>query len=75
MNYRQSSPLLIDHDTIIRNKNKKINYNGNYYNEHYKGFKKKISHPNLENNKKNNHSKLKSNDLNKKDITKEEEKN
>ena len=74
LNYRQSSPLLIDHDTIIRNKNKKINYNGNYYNEHYKGFKKKISHPNLENNKKNNHSKLKSNDLNKKDITKEEEK-
>ena len=77
LNYRQSSPLLIDHDTIIRNKNKKINYNGNYYNEHFnKGFKKKISHPNLEKNKKNmnNHYKLKSNEyLNKKDITKEEE--
>ena len=73
LNYRQSSPLLIDHDTIIRNKNKKINY----FNDHYnKGFKKKISHPNLDKNKKNNHNKLKSNEiyLNKKDITKEEEK-
>jgi len=72
LNYRQPSPLLIDHDTIIRNKNKKINY----YNEHYyKGFKKKISNPNLEKNKKNNHKKLKSNEYsNKKDITKEEEK-
>jgi len=78
LNYRQSSPLLIDHDTIIRNKNKKINYFGNYYNDHHnKGFKKKISDPNLGKNKKNmnNHNYLKSNEhLNKKDITKEEEK-
>jgi hypothetical protein len=71
LNYRQSSPLLIDHDTIVRNKNKKINYFNDYYN---KGFKKKINHPNLEKNRKNNHNQLKSNEyLNKKDITKEEE--
>ena len=40
INYRRPSPLLIDHDTIIKNKNKKINYNGNYYNEHYSNNKK-----------------------------------
>ena len=55
INYRQSSPLLIDHDTIIRNKNKKINYNGNYYNEHLisnKEIKKKISTHNTNKKKK-----------------------
>ena len=81
INYRQSSPLLIDHDTIIRNKNKKINYNGNYYNEHLisnKVIQKKISTHNTnkkkrsENNDK--HLKLKSNELIRKDISKEEEK-
>lgn len=75
LNYRQSSPLLIDHDTIMRNKNKKINYNGNYYNDHFhnKPFKKKISANNLQKN--NNKILKKSNkNINKKDITKEEEK-
>ena len=78
INYRQSSPLLIDHDTIIRNKNKKINYNGNYYNEHLynnKIIKKKISNPNFNKKQKNNHLKIKSDEIIiKKDITKEEEK-
>ena len=78
INYRQSSPLLIDHDTIIRNKNKKINYNGNYYNEHLyynKIIKKKISNQNFNKKKKNNHLKIKSDEIIiKKDITKEEEK-
>ena len=73
--YRQSSPLLIDHDTIIRNKNKKINYNGNYYNE--KKIQKKISNSNINKKKNNYYFKKKSNDKinkNQKDITKEEEK-
>ena len=74
--YRQTSPLLIDHDTIIRNKNKKINYNGNYYNE--KINQKKISNSNINKKKKNNYYfKKKSDDKinqNQKDITKEEEK-
>jgi hypothetical protein len=74
INYRQSSPLLIDHDTIIRNKNKKINYNGNYYNEHFskKILQNKISNPNLIKNKKNTkHNKILSDN---KDLTREEEK-
>ena len=70
--YRKYPPLLIDHDTIIRNKNKKINYNGRYHS------------PSFANNKINNtkktkekltHNKIKSEILiNKKDITKEQEK-
>ena len=78
LNYRQSSPLLIDHDTIIRNKNKKINYNGNYNNERLynnKIIKKKVSNPNFNKKQRNNHLKIKSDEYtNKKDITKEEEK-
>ena len=78
LNYRQSSPLLIDHDTIIRNKNKKINYNGNYYNERLynnKIIKKKVSNPNFNKKQRNNHLKIKTDEYtNKKDITKEEEK-
>ena len=74
INYRLSSPLLIDRETIIRNKNKKINYNGNYYNEHFskKILQNKISNPNLVKNKKNTkHNKILSDN---KDLTREEEK-
>ena len=74
INYRLSSPLLIDRETIIRNKNKKINYNGNYYNEHFskKILQNKISNPNLIKNKKNTkHNKILSDN---KDLTREEEK-
>lgn len=79
INYRKSSPLLIDHDTIMRNKNKKINYNGNYYNEHlyYKPLQKKISNTNLDKSKKNqkHYKVISSNIINHdKDITREEEK-
>ena len=82
-NYRQSSPLLIDHDTIMRNKNKKINYNGNYYNDHFlnnKIIQKKISNSNIAKKKPNNtsnnkHLKFQSDEkINNKDISKEEEK-
>ena len=70
--YRKYLPLLIDHDTIIRNKNKKINYNGHYHSPSFannrisntKKPKEKITH-----------NKIKSEILmNKKDITKEQEK-
>ena len=79
LNYRKSSPLLIDHDTIMRNKNKKINYNGNYYNDHlyYKPLQKKISNSNLDKSKKNQkHYKVISDNIihHNKDITREEEK-
>ena len=70
--YRKYPPLLIDHDTIMRNKNKKINYNGHYHSPSFannrisntKKPKEKITH-----------NKIKSEILiNKKDITKEQEK-
>ena len=62
-NFRKpSSPLLLDHDTIIKNKKRKINYNGHY---HLPSFA----------NKKSKHNKIKSEIIiNKKDITKDEEK-
>ena len=80
INYRQSSSLLIDRDTIIRNKNKKINYNGYYYNDHIynnKIIQKKVTNTNI--NKKQVkhkfHLKIKSDEfINNKDLTKEEEK-
>ena len=70
--FRKSSPLLIDHNTIIRNKNKKINYNGHYHSPSFAN--------NRMNNTKKTKIKKKSNKIqsdilsNKKDITKEEEK-
>ena len=62
-NFRKpSSPLLLDHDTIIKNKKRKINYNGHY---HLPSFA----------NKKSKHNKIQSEIIiNKKDITKDEEK-
>ena len=78
INYRHFPPLLIDHETIIKNKNKRINYNGNYHNN--KTIKKKLSNDNFNKNRKNNITNkniLKTNSIDKiskKDITKEEEK-
>ena len=69
--YRKASPLLIDHDTIMKNKNKKINYTNHYLS------------PSFANNRINNkkareiikHNKIQSEILlYKKDITKEQEK-
>ena len=70
--YRKYPPLLIDHDTIIRNKNKKINYNGHYHSPSF--VNNRIS--NIKKPKeKITHNKIKSEILmNKKDITKEQEK-
>ena len=68
---RKTSPLLIDHDTIIRNKNKKINYNGHYHSPSFVG--KRINNNNKKDKMK--HNKIQSAVLmNNKDITKEEEK-
>ena len=62
-NFRKpSSPLLLDHDTIIKNKKRKINYNGHYHSPSFA-------------NKKSKHNKIQSEIIiNKKDITKDEEK-
>ena len=69
--FRKTSPLLIDHDTIIRNKNKKINYNGHYHSPSFVG--KRINNNNKKDKMK--HNKIQSAILmNNKDITKEEEK-
>ena len=72
-NFRKASPLLIDHDTVIRNKNKKINYNGHY---HSPSFNTKKNN-NKQKEKNTGHFKLHSEVItnrNQKDITKEEEK-
>ena len=70
--YRKYPPLLIDHDTIIRNKNKKINYNGHYHSPSFANNRiSNIKKPK----EKITHNKIKSEILmNKKDITKEQEK-
>ena len=67
---RKSSPLLLDHDTIIKNKNRKINYNGHYHSPSF------ISNKSSNNKKeKIRHNKIQSEIIMyKKDITKEEEK-
>ena len=55
---KSSSPLLLDHDTLIKNKKRKINYNGYY---HLPSFA----------NKKSKHNKIQSEIIiNKKEITK-----
>ena len=69
--FRKASPLLIDHDTIMKNKNKKINYTGHYVSPSFAN--------NRINNKKSKeilkHNKIQSEMLiYKKDITKEQEK-
>ena len=70
--FRKSSPLLLDHETIIRNKNKKINYNGHY---HSPSFANKRINNTKKEKEKIKHNKLQSEIImNKKDITKEEEK-
>ena len=70
-NIRKSSPLLLDHDTIIKNKNRKINYNGHY---HATSFVSNKSSNNYKK-EKTKHNKIQSEIImNKKDITKEEEK-
>ena len=70
--FRKSSPLLLDHETILKNKNRKINYNGHY---HAPSFVSNKSGTNI---KKENirHNKIQSEIIMKKnnDITKEEEK-
>ena len=69
--FRKSSPLLLDHDTIIKNKNRKINYNGHY---HATSFVSNKSSNNYKK-EKTKHNKIQSEIImNKKDITKEEEK-
>ena len=70
--FRKSSPLLLDHETILKNKNRRINYNGHY---HAPSFVSNKSGTNI---KKENirHNKIQSEIIMKKnnDITKEEEK-
>ena len=57
--HKSSSSLLLDHDTIIKNKKRKINYNGYY---HLPSFA----------NKKSKHNKIQSEIIiNKKEITKD----
>ena len=68
--FRKNIPLLIDHDTIMRNKNKKINYNGRYHSPSF--VNNRINNNTKE---KNRHNKIKSELLmNKNDISKDEEK-
>ena len=68
--FRKTSHLLLDHETIIKNKHKKINYNGRYHSPSFANNSK-----NKDKKDKTKHNKIQSEIiLNKKDITKEQEK-
>ena len=69
--FRKTSPLLLDHETIVKNKHKKINYNGRYHSPSFVNNNKTIK----DKKDKMTHNKIQSEIiLNKKDITKEQEK-
>ena len=69
--FRKASPLLLDHETIVKNKHKKINYNGRYHSPSFVNNNKIIK----DKKDKITHNKIQSEIiLNKKDITKEQEK-